>query len=269
MTEELRLMCILAHPDDESLGVGGILAKYSAEGVGTYLVTATRGERGWFGAPAENPGLTKLGQMREAELLCATQTLGVRDSQILNYIDGELDRAEPVEVIYNLVGALRRARPQVVVTFDPSGVYGHPDHVAISQFTLAAAICAADASYAHSEYPTPFRVAKLYYMMASQSLITQYQNVFGDLVMTIDGIERRPANVQDWMITSVVDTGPYWQQVWSAVCCHETQVGSLEALGTLTDDGHRNLWGTQEFTRVYSTVNGGRLVEQDLFEGLR
>lgn len=269
MTDDLRLMCILAHPDDESLGFGGILAKYSAEGVGTYVVTATRGERGWFGAAEDNPGLTALGQMREAELRCAVRTLGVRDLQILDYIDGDLDQAAPAEAIYQLVGALRRARPQVVATFDPAGAYGHPDHIAISQLTLAAAVCAADASYTHSEHPTPHRVAKLYYMMASQSLIAQYQKVFGDLVMNIDGVDRRILDVQDWMITTVVDASTYWQQVWAAVCCHETQVGSLKALGTLTEDGHRMLWGTQEFTRVYSTVNGGRKVERDLFEGLR
>jgi LmbE family N-acetylglucosaminyl deacetylase len=59
----LRLLCILAHPDDESLGLGGILAKYGAEGVETYLVTATRGEQGWFGPPEDNPGPTALGDL--------------------------------------------------------------------------------------------------------------------------------------------------------------------------------------------------------------
>ena len=68
MTEQLKLMVVLAHPDDESLGMGGILARYAAEGVETYLITATRGERGWFGDPAEYPGPTALGQRREQEL---------------------------------------------------------------------------------------------------------------------------------------------------------------------------------------------------------
>jgi LmbE family N-acetylglucosaminyl deacetylase len=267
--DTLRLMCIVAHPDDESLGLGGSLAKYSAEGVETYLVTATRGERGWFGDPADNPGLSALGTLREAELRCAAQTLGVTDLQILDYIDGDLDQAHPAKVIHELVAAIRRARPQVVLTFDPAGAYGHPDHIAISQLSVAAAVTAADASYIHRDFPEPHRVSKMYYMMASQSLIRQYQNVFGELVMVIDGVERRMLDVQDWMITTVVDTRDYWQQVWSAVCCHETQIGSLKALSTLTDEGHRELWGTQEFARVYSTVNGGRQIERDLFEGLR
>ncbi len=72
----LRLMCILAHPDDESLGTGGTLARYAAEGIETYVITATRGQRGWFGPPEENPGLAALGQLREAELRAAAQALG-------------------------------------------------------------------------------------------------------------------------------------------------------------------------------------------------
>src|SRR5206468_7403749 len=88
--ETLKLMCILAHPDDESLGTGGTLAKYAAEGIETYLITATRGERGWPGDPAENPGMEGLGKIREKELLGATQILGVRDVHFLDYIDGDL-----------------------------------------------------------------------------------------------------------------------------------------------------------------------------------
>ena len=82
MPGELRLMCILAHPDDESLGCGFTLARYAAEGVRTYLATATRGERGWSGPPEENPGLEKLGRIRERELLNAAITLGIRPENL-------------------------------------------------------------------------------------------------------------------------------------------------------------------------------------------
>src|SRR3989338_5809104 len=112
MTEPLKLMCVLAHPDDEALCNGAVLARYAAEGVETYLVTATRGERGWFGAEQDHPGLAALGQTREAELRCACETLGVRDLQFLDYIDGDLDRADPAEAIAKIVGHLRRVRPQ-------------------------------------------------------------------------------------------------------------------------------------------------------------
>src|SRR5216683_2480834 len=89
MAETLKLMAVLAHPDDESLGVGGILAKYAAEGIETSLVTATRGERGWFGDEHEYPGLEALGQIREAELRAAAEVLGIRSVDFLEYIDGE------------------------------------------------------------------------------------------------------------------------------------------------------------------------------------
>jgi LmbE family N-acetylglucosaminyl deacetylase len=113
-------MCILAHPDDESLGTGGILARYAAEGVATFLVTATRGERGWQGNAAAYPRSHALGRMREAELRAAAQVLGLREVVFLDYQAGELDRANPAEAIGQLVAQLRRVRPDVVVTFDPT-----------------------------------------------------------------------------------------------------------------------------------------------------
>lgn len=144
---ELRLMYVLAHPDDETLGGGGPLARYAAEGVGTYLVTATRGERGWWGPLAENPGLQAVGALREAELRCAAEALGLREVSLLDLIDGEVDQADPGPVIAAIARHIRRVRPQVVVTFGPEGVYGHPDHIAISQLATAAAVAAADAEF--------------------------------------------------------------------------------------------------------------------------
>ena len=91
MQQQLRLMCILAHPDDESLGTGGILARYSAEGVATYLVMATHGERGWQGAVADYPGPQALGRIRESELRAAAQVLGLQEVVFLDYQDGALE----------------------------------------------------------------------------------------------------------------------------------------------------------------------------------
>ena len=99
MADTLKLMAVLAHPDDESLGTGGILAKYAAEGVETFLVTATRGERGWVGDEHQHPDLEVLGQIREAELQAATEILGISSVDFLGYIDGELDQADPAEVV--------------------------------------------------------------------------------------------------------------------------------------------------------------------------
>ena len=269
MFHKLGLMCILAHPDDEALGTGGILARYAAEGVATSLVIATRGERGWQGNAADYPGPHALGQRREAELRAAAGVLGLGEVSFLNYQDGELDQADPVEVIGQLVAHLRRVRPDVVVTFDPTGLYGHPDHIAISQLTTAAIVASADPSYAGPSALPTHRVAKLYYLAASRNLLAAYQEAFGDLVMAVDGIERRAAGWADWAITTRVDTTAYWQQVWQAVSCHQSQLPAYQMLRDLPDEHHHHLWGTQTFYRAFSLVNGGRAIEHDLFEGLR
>src|SRR5580700_3115315 len=93
MAPELRLMCVLAHPDDESLGTGGALAKYASEGIGTYVVTATRGEQGRYDDTGRSPGPEIVARTREAELRAAANELGVREIAFLDYHDAELDRA--------------------------------------------------------------------------------------------------------------------------------------------------------------------------------
>src|SRR5437016_3546406 len=163
MTNKLKLMCVLAHPDDESLGNGGILARYAAEGIETYLVTATRGERGWFGDESEYPGLEVLGKIREAELLAAAKVLGIRQVDFLDYIDGDLDQAPQAEAVAKIAEHLRRVKPHVVVTFGQYGGYGHPDHIAISQFTTAAIVRAADPHWTDPTGLAPHCVSKLYY----------------------------------------------------------------------------------------------------------
>jgi LmbE family N-acetylglucosaminyl deacetylase len=132
MSEKLRLMCVLAHPDDETLGNGSTLAKYAAEDVEIHLVTATRGERGWNGDEKDFPGLEALGKIRETELRCAAQTLGIHRVYFLDYTDGELDQADPGEAVGKIAGHIREVKPHVVLTFGPEGAYGHPDHIAIS-----------------------------------------------------------------------------------------------------------------------------------------
>src|SRR3954462_4926826 len=104
---ELRLMCVLAHPDDESLGTGGTLARYAAEGVATYLVTATRGERGRF-HDQEWPGAEIVAKTRESELRAAAAELGIREVRFLDYPDGALESVDAVEAIGRIAGHLRR-----------------------------------------------------------------------------------------------------------------------------------------------------------------
>ena len=95
------------------------------------------------------------------------------------------------------------------MTFGPDGAYGHPDHIAISQFTAAAIVCAADPGYA-IDGSTPHRVSKFYYRVWTQPEFDVYQAVFGEQVMTIDDVGRRPVPWQEWAITTRIDTGAYW-----------------------------------------------------------
>src|SRR5690349_16267274 len=141
MNESLRLMAVLAHPDDESLGFGGTLSKYAAEGIETHLVTATRGERGRFGSLGKGGDPIEVGRVREAELRAAAAVLGIREVSILSYPDGFVDQVEPTTAVRAVVCHIRRIQPDVVVTFGPEGAYGHPDHIAICQFTTAAVTC--------------------------------------------------------------------------------------------------------------------------------
>ena len=269
MSGALKLMALAAHPDDESLGMGGRLAKYAAEGVETYLVTATRGEYGWFGDEQDNPGREALGRIREVELLAAAQALGVREVKFLDYVDGSLDQADPAKAVAQIAEHLRRGRPHVVITFDPNGAYGHPDHIAISQFTTAAVVAAADPGYALVNSLAPHRVSKLYYMAWPQDKFAAYESVFGELVMNIDGVERRTAPWPGWAITTLIDTEAHWPTVWQAILCHKTQLPMYRRLEHLPEEHHKGLWSTQEFYRAFSLVNGGRKRETDLFEGLR
>lgn len=269
MADSLKLMCIFAHPDDESLGTGGTLAKYSAEGVQTYLVTATRGERGWAGDEESYPGPEALGKTREAELRAAAVALGVREVNFLDYIDGEVDQANPAEAISKIVGHLRRVKPQVVVTFPPDGAYGHPDHIAISQFTAGALVCAADSNYADPNGLQPHVVSKFYYRVSTKDEFAVYQATFPDLVMRVDGVDRRAVGWEDWTVTTRIDTAAYWRMAWQAVTCHQTQLPQYRVLEKLSEADHRRLWGSDGYYRVFSLVNGGRKVEVDLFEGLR
>ena len=146
MTQKLKLMAVLAHPDDESLGFGGTLARYSLEGVETSLVTATRGERGRFFSPDRKTEPAEVGRVREAELRAAADVLGIREVTILGYPDGAVDQMDAAVAIRAIAGHIRRIRPHAVVTFGPEGGYGHPDHIAISQFATAAVVCASDSA---------------------------------------------------------------------------------------------------------------------------
>lgn len=125
---EHTMLVILAHPDDESFPIGGTLAKYAAEGARVVLVSATRGERGIPGLDAQ-----LVGALRTRELLRAAKTLGVTEVRFLGYCDGELSAIDSYEIQKKISELIHEIRPQVVITFGPDGISGHPDHIAIHQ----------------------------------------------------------------------------------------------------------------------------------------
>jgi LmbE family N-acetylglucosaminyl deacetylase len=268
-------MAVLAHPDDESLGVGGTLARYASSGVDVFLVIATRGDAGRFrghrAGESGHPGSEALARIREGELRSAAEALGVRETALLGYSDQRLDSADPREVTARIAFELRRHRPEVVVTFGPDGAYGHPDHVAISQLTTAAVMAAADCRFVsdgQDEGAGPHSVSKLYYLAWPASMWSAYQAAMRTVSSTVDGVERRATPWPDWAITTTIDTSEVWPAVWKAVSCHRSQLSAYEALATLPPEQHAALWGRQSFYRAFSRVNGGRVRESDLFEGV-
>ncbi len=146
MNSKKRLLAVLAHPDDESFGMGGTLALYAQQGAEVHLICATRGEVGETPPDFErNDG--SIAELRMHELRCAGKILGLEEVHFLNYRDsgmpGSADNqhpralaAAPMETVAEeIAGYIRKLRPQVVLTFDPFGGYGHPDHIAIQRAT--------------------------------------------------------------------------------------------------------------------------------------
>ena len=157
------------------------------------------------------------------------------------------------------------------MTFGPDGAYGHPDHIAVSQFTSAAIVAAADPTCTLSDSDgrrEPHAVSKLYFLAWPSTTWDAYEQAFKTLVSTVDGVERHAVPWPDWAITSVVDTDHVADTVWRAVQCHASQIASYGHLRRLPDTQVRALWARQCFYRVFSNVNGGRARETDLFEGI-
>lgn len=146
-----RLLFIGAHPDDETFFAAGTFARYASEGVSISLVCATRGESGKTGGVCSQE---LLAQVREQELKGAMATLGVTEIEFLPYRDKQLSEAPVDEIREHLVRAIRRTRPDVLLTFDPQGANQHPDHIAISRFANDAAAAAADERWFPGSGPT-------------------------------------------------------------------------------------------------------------------
>lgn len=243
------LLAVFAHPDDESYGPGGTLAKYAAEGVSVCLVCATRGEEGTLGDP---PVCTKeeLGRVREEELRCACRALGIKELRFLDYRDGTLASQSPPEIEEKIVRAIRELRPQVVLTFPPDGVTGHPDHITIQRLTVRAFEHAGDASVFpqhRDERVEPYAPAKLY-----------YHALTGEMVRSIG----RELRSHDEHITTVIDVSQYADTKMRAIECHRTQLDFPD----LTPEQARQFLSREHFWLAYPPVLPG-VLETDLFQG--
>jgi len=269
MNETLKLLAVFPHPDDETLGLGSTLARYAAEGIEAYLLCATRGERGWFDSEGPNPGFAGVARIREAELRCAAENLGLHEVSFFDYIDGDVDQAKPEEIIGRIVSHIRRIGPHVVVTFPPDGAYGHPDHIALSQFTNGALVCAADRNFVDADRQPPHRVLKFYYMVDSPDVVIAVKEALGGISMEVDGVTRHHVGWEDWQITTRLDNNKYLERVQKAMLCHKSQLPGYDPMAKWSLAELARLFGIGNFYRVYSLVNSGRKVETDLFEGLR
>lgn len=264
-----RLMCILAHPDDESLCLGGTLAKYAAKGVEISLVVATRGERGWRGSAQDNPGLQRMGEIREAELRIAARVLGVREVNFLDYTDGDVSAVPVDELVAKIAFAVRRFRPDVVITFDPHGMYGHPDHIAISQATTNAVWDAADPAYATANSLGAHRVSKLYYRVFTENALACYQEIFGELKMQIASQARVATAWRDWAMTTKIQVRRHSSQVWDAISCHRSQLPMMDEQRERFLAYYASALGVETYFRVFGCGANAPASETDLFEGVR
>ena len=176
------LLSVLAHPDDETFGMGGTLAYYALNGAHVHLICATRGEVGEV-PPEMMSGFATIAELRESELRCAAKALGIEDVIFLDYRDsgmpGSPDNAHPNAlaaqqidlVAAKIVSHIRQIKPQVVLTFDPIGGYKHPDHIAIHQATVLAFKLAGDPNYQDPEKLPAYQPARLFYHTISRGFI--------------------------------------------------------------------------------------------------
>lgn len=276
-----RLLISVAHPDDESFGLGGVVARYVHEGAEVYLICATNGDVGTV-APEMLNGYQSIAELRLAELACATQklgfkrvfTFGYRDSGMMNSPTSHdptcLWQAPQDEVIRRVVEVIREIRPQVIITFNRYGGYGHPDHIAIQRATTEAFKLAGEAAYSTPGL-APYRPQKLYY-----SGILRLMQRYRILRVRMRGEDpRRLGKNKDIDVIAVlnnaepvhafINVGRYLQQWEEASNCHASQLGGFS--GRLPYVVRRYLLNRIPFTRVYPTPSA-RTRETDLFAGV-
>ena len=278
------ILAVLAHPDDESFGMGGTIALYGKRGCDVYYVCATRGEAGTVDEHHLN-GFKDIAELRSDELRRAAQHLGLKDVFFLGYRDSGMPGMEankhpdaqinhPLdEVAGRVVKYIRDIKPDIVLTFDPIGGYKHPDHIHIQRATTLAFEKADDASF-HPEAGAPFKPTALYYQVFPQwflKLATRLMPFFGKdpSKWGRNGDINLTDLIADFPIHVKVDVRSVEDFKRLAGAQHASQSGGISASRwTLFGIMNRLFGGRESYMRAYPPVNGPFREKRDLFDGI-
>lgn len=286
MEGSLGLMCVHAHPDDETIITGGVLARAAHEGIRTAVVTCTGGELGEVVGEGMDPAMVapRLAEVRQEELAKALAILGAGTPRFLGYRDsgmwgteGNEDpssfwRATFHEAVGRLVAQIREFRPDVLVTYDAFGNYGHPDHIQAHRVALVAAEAAPLATL----YPgtgQPWKVRKVY-----QATIARSQIVRANTLLAAEGLpspfgtvtdpDELPFGLPDRDVTTAVDVRPWLELKWQALHAHHSQLGPDSFFLNVPEGLREEAFGTEWFA-LHTSGTPTTLPEDDLFAGLR
>ena len=250
-----RILFLLAHPDDETFGPGGTIAKYAREGNEVHLLAATRGEAGMLGDPPVTDR-EHLGEVRSAELEAAAGVLGAAKVHYLGFHDGKLESLPRELLVEGAVEAVRRVRPHVLAGFGPEGVSRHPDHKVMCEVALAAFDRAGDPGWypGHFRDPglRPWTPLKLYQFELPREVLSAW-----DIPL---------AGVPLAKLTTVIDTSADAETKLRAFPCHRTQKKDVERI--LARPGFREFIRQETFILARTRVAGPVFPETDLLAGI-
>jgi len=263
------LLLVHAHPDDEAISTGGAMMKAKGEGHRVVLVTSTRGEAGEIYNMDEKATRPRLGEVRTKELETAAKILGVDRLEVLGYRDSGMvgtpenddprsfHQASLDEAAAKLASILREERPDVVVTYDADGTYGHPDHIKAHLVTNAAL------DLVEKEGWQP---RKVYYTAIPRSLMEKFMEQVPEEDRGNDTI--RIIGTPDELVTTRVDVSDLVDRKREAFAAHVTQNDPNSWFTTMADQMYRMAFGT-EYYRLARGKPGSDLPEPDLFAGIR
>lgn len=271
------LLAIFAHPDDETFGLGGTMARAASRGVPVTMICATRGEVGEI-SPGTGATPDTLGRFREEELRVAMGMLGVTDVRMLGFRDSGMQgtpendderaliKAHPDAVVHMLVRAIRELRPVVVATWDESGGYGHPDHVAVHHHATVAFHAAGDAS----KYPTagePWQPKRLFYTAIPIQEFVRFMQEMREAdidvpsVVEDDGAMAELPRVEPNCIVDVSDLVALKER---AMLAHATQITEMDPFMRMPEEKRRRFFGREYFYQAYPPLPAGTMLD-DLF----